>query len=343
MKLGFEGRALVHKQVTGVERYSIEILKQLKKMDDVSLEIFQPKTKNRYLQHIWEYTILPKLARKHNVDILFCPTGAAPFNLNKNIKLAVTIHDIAFLNFPHLYSKRFMYYYKIVLPKIIKRADIIFAVSNSEKSQIQSYYDVDSSKIVTVYEAAGDIFVDKKIEREDIILAVASLNKNKNLISLIKAFKLIMQQISHKLVLIGGQRSVISSDSEIFDLIKSIPQDRIVMTGYVDDDTLVNYYNRAKLFVFPSFYEGFGIPPLEAMACGCPILTSNISSLPEVCKDAALYANPYNVKEIANQMLHILTDKKLSMDLISKGYIRTKELTWEKTAKNIITYLKELK
>lgn len=342
MKLGFEARALAHENITGVERYSIEILKQLEENNSIKLKKFQPTSNNRYIQHIWEYTSLPKLVKESDIDVLFCPSGAAPFNLNKRIKLAVTIHDIAFLNYPDLYSRQFAFYYGVVLPKIIKRADIIFSVSDSEQKRIENYYPASKGKIFTVHEAASNIFFNKNLKRKKYILAVASLNKNKNLVSLIKAFQLLIDLIPHKLILIGGNRRIMSTDNEIFKLIKKLPEDRIVLTGYINDEELVNYYNQAELFVFPSYYEGFGIPPLEAMACGCPVIVSNTSSLPEVCKDGAIYIDPNDVNDIRTKILNVLTNPELSLKLIENGFKRTNELSWKNTTDRIINILGEI-
>lgn len=342
MKLGFEARVLAHVNMGGVERYSSEILKIIKNDCSIDLVTYKPKSNNRYLQHIWEYTYLPYKAKKDKLNVLFCPTGAAPFNLTKNIKLAVTIHDIAFINYPDLYSKAFKNYYQMILPKVINRADMIFSVSDNEKNKIEEYYKNSRGKIVTVHEASASFFTNKKLKKEKMILAVASLNKNKNLTSLIKAFSMLLNKIPHKLVLVGGNRTIISTDNNIIKLIAKLPKDRILMTGYISDEELVNFYNRAELFVFPSFYEGFGIPPLEAMACGCPTLVSNISSLPEVCQNASEYVNPNDIDELAMKMYQILTDKSLTNRLIYNGYQRTSELTWENTARKILQYLREL-
>jgi len=342
IKIGFDGRVFLHKNITGVERYSYEIYKYMKKIKKSDITLFKPSSKNRYLHHLWVYTYLPYQAKKKNVDVLFCPAGAAPFNLVKNILLGVTIHDIAFLNYPELYSRAFRLYYKLVLPFIINRANIIFAVSNNEKRRIEEYYPHSRGKIFTVYEGVSSIFVNRNHERKKIILAVASLNKNKNLSSLLRAFKKTLRDIPHKLILVGGVRKITSSDHQALKLVNSIPSDRIEMTGYINDEQLVNYYNIAELFVFPSLYEGFGLPPLEAMACGCPVVVSNTASLPEVCGDAAYYVDPYDVDSIAEGIYKVLIDENLRKTLIQKGLERAKLFNWEKTARQILRVFEEV-
>jgi glycosyltransferase involved in cell wall biosynthesis len=147
--------------------------------------------------------------------------------------------------------------------------------------------------------------------------------------------------LDYKLVLVGGYNKNVFAKTNLFELSKN--RDDIVFTGYLSDEKLVEYYNKASLFVFPSFFEGFGIPPLEAMACGCPCVVSNVASLPEVCGDSAYYVNPYDIEDIARGIETVLSDEKLREDLIKKGFENIKRFSWEESAKKIVQIIREIK
>ncbi len=341
MIIGFDGRVFSHKEMTGVERYSLEIFNQFKALNK-HVVMYKPNAESRYIQHLWEYSILPIKAKNSKVDLLFCPAGAAPFNLDRKMKLVVTIHDIAFLKFPEIYSFQFRKYYQTVLPLIIRRADRIIAISNSELQNIVQRYPQAENKIGAIHEGISGSFEFRNLNRERTILAVGSLNRHKNLSSLLKAFKRNLNRIPHKLVIVGSKRDIISRDSTLYELIDEIPGNRIVLKGYVSDNELADLYNKADLFVFPSIYEGFGLPPLESMACGCPVVASDVASLPEVCGDAAYYVDPYDISDIAKGIYDVLNDEQLQNQLRQKGLERVKLFSWKKTAKEILEVFDEI-
>jgi glycosyltransferase involved in cell wall biosynthesis len=340
MKLGFDGRVFCHEKVTGVERYARELYQKFDELDDV--ELFMPQTHSRYTQHLWVQTRLPLEALRSEVDLLFCPVLAAPIMLNKQIPLVVTVPDLAFLRFPDMYSWAFRTYYHLLMPWVLRRANLVLTISHTEQCNIIEQFPFVENKIETVHLGVAEHFYARGQEREPIILAVGSTNKHKNLASLLYAFALITTLIPHRLVIVGGSRSIISADPRIGEAMKNIPEGRVSLTGYVSDDELVDWYNRADLFVFPSLFEGFGLPPLEAMACGCPVIVSNRSCLPEVCGDAATYCDPEDFTEMARIIAELSADEPKKRAMSEQGLRHAAAYTWKRTAEQTMSAFRKV-
>lgn len=334
MNFGFDGRVFEHKIVTGVERFSRLTLNELNKIAQIKVYA-PPQTSNRYFDHLWTYTGLPIHCSLDRVDALYCPASSAPFNLSPKIGLVVTIHDISYLRFPGHYSRSFSAYYKFVLPHIIRRADAITTVSNAELNNIVKHFPEASGKISVVYPGISENFQNFGMERMPIILAVGSMNKHKNLTALVKAFSQAKEHIPHKLIIVGGKRDIISSDSDLHTAIRNIPLNRIEVMGHIPDAELIELYNRAEIFVFPSLFEGFGAVPLEAMACGCAVIASNASAIPEVCADAAYYFDPKDISSLRNAIISVALDATLKESLVSSGKERSSFFSYKRTADEI--------
>ena len=332
---------LKHSAITGVERYTIELLKAFDKAG-FQYDIAFPQFHNRYLQHLWEHTALVSKAKHY--DILFCPANIAPLLKPHKTKIITTIHDLSFIYFPDSFSKAFRSYYNFIIPKVLKISDAVIAVSNNEKEQIIKKYPFAADKIYAVQSGIGEEFLNCKIalEKKDYILYVGSLNRRKNFFGLIKAFYRIMNKISYRLVIVGGAYNIFKKDSGIKKILGKIPKNRITFKGYVNSkEELMDLYRRAYLFVFPSFYEGFGFPVLEAMACGVPVITSNTSCLPEICGDAAYYVDPYYTDSISEGIIKMLSDRNLREKLIGLGIARARLFSWEKSAENYLKIFEE--
>ncbi|MGB9857045.1 MAG: glycosyltransferase family 4 protein, partial [Dictyoglomaceae bacterium] len=196
------------------------------------------------------------------------------------------------------------------------------------------------------------VYEKKELERikskyklpERFILFVGNVKPHKNLKGLLKAFRIVAEEFKDLfLVITGKKEGFLKGDKEIFELIsKNFPlKERVIFTGYVDEKDLPILYNLAKLFVFPSLYEGFGLPPLEAMACGCPAVVSRIPPLLEICDDAVYYINPYDVGDIAKGITEVLENEKLRKELINKGFERVKEFSWKKSAREYLKLIKK--
>jgi len=231
-------------------------------------------------------------------------------------------------------------FYKLVIPNIIKSSKHIFTVSEFSKNEIIDFYKVDKNQISVIYNAVNQIFKpDIENTKERYILAVSSLNYQKNFHSLIKAFNLLDNK-DIKLYLVGNMNRNFAS----LDLLNLIENNKnIVFKGRVDDDALVKLYSNALCFAYPSLYEGFGIPPLEAQACGCPVVCSNVASLPEVGGEkSVIYCNPYDIVDIKEKIELVLDDDELQSDLRRRGFENIKRFSWEKSANKIIEIVKGL-
>ena len=337
--------------ITGVQRFAIEISKQLKKIYNDKIEFVSPKNIihkdlanelnvkiiGNKTGHLWEQIDLPKYLKENNNPLLLNFANTAPFFYKNKI---ITVHDIAYERFPQTFDWKFRLFYKIAIPNIIKTSKHIFTVSQFSKSEIINFYHPNPNKIDVIYNAVNDIFKPKTNNtKEDYILAVSSLNYQKNFHSLIKAFNL-LEDKNIKLYLVGG----INKNFASLELLKDIEHNKnIIFRGRVDDDELIKLYSNAKCFLCPSLYEGFGIPPLEAQACGCPVIVSNVASLPEVCRDSALYCDPYDTEDIKNKIEMLLNNEELQKECIQKGFENIKRFSWKKSAEKIINIIEGLK
>lgn len=337
MKIIFDGRVLTHTHFTGVENYTKSIYHYLTKKTNVLL--LKPKSKNKYLTHLWNHFILPF---KH-ADLLFCPANIAPFFVPKNKKLVVTLHDVAFLTYPDSFSSFFRSYYQWLVPKVILRADKIITISQASKNEIIRYYPFAKNKIEVISLGLDNHFhLLQNIEKKNQILYVGSLNTRKNFTSVIKAFDQLPYD-QYQLVIVGNFSSNFHLDKQTQDLLEKAKRNpNIEFKSHISDDELTLLYNESKLFLFPSFYEGFGLPPLESMACGTPVITSNLSSMPEVCGDAAIYIDPHSVEDISLKIQTVLNDEALQQKLINKGLEHIKQFTWEKATDEHIKVFKEV-
>ncbi len=336
--------------ITGVQRYGIEISLALKKKHKDIIFIAPKNIIHRDIAlkldaisfgdlsgHAWEQYELPKYLKKISSPLLVNLANTAPIFYKNKIS---TIHDIAFEKFPHNFSWKFRKSYQFLVPKIISSSKRVFTVSEFSKSEICSLYKTNASKIHVIPNASSSIFT-KGSHRESTakyILAVSSLTQQKNFTGLIDAFNILQDQ-RHELLLVGSINRNFATQT-LIDKIDSNP--RIKFSGRVSDKTLVDLYRNAAAFIHPSFYEGFGIPPLEAQACGCPVICSNIASLSEVCGSSALYFDPYNSSDIADKIDNVLADADLSKKLILSGFENIKRFSWESSANKILASIKDL-
>jgi glycosyltransferase involved in cell wall biosynthesis len=229
------------------------------------------------------------------------------------------------------------------MPINIKRADKIITVSKFSKCEIVKYYPKAKNKIKVIHLGIDEKFKKlKNIKKKNQILYVGSINERKNFSRIIKAYELLNNK-NLKLLVVGNFLNNFNINDESKKLLeKAYKNKNIEFKQNINNDELVKIYNESKLLLFPSFYEGFGLPPLEAMACGTPVIISNISSLPEVGGDAAVYCNPYDVEDIKEKIEIILNNEELQKQMIEKGVKRVNFFTWEKAAKEHIKIFKEV-
>lgn len=305
---------------------------------------------NRMINALFNYLHLPVNFFLPPTDIVHCTCYLTP--VSKKSKSVVTIHDLTPLLFPELhaeYTKKVMFR---GLLHSVRKVNKIIAISESTKKDVMRLFHVPEGKIEVIYEAADEIY--HPIEDSGIltqirskykipnkfILFVGVLEPRKNIARLIQAFSILKKKFEYKLVIVGGSGWFYD---EIFEQVRRLHlEGEIIFTGYVPREDLQALYNAAELFIYPSLYEGFGLPPLEALACGTPVITSNVSSLPEVVGDAALLVDPYNIEEMTQAMYRVLTDRNLRYSMIDKGLRQAKKFSWKRTAQETLQVYKEV-
>ena len=301
----------------------------------------------------WEQISLPRFLKKNKIDVLHSPSFVMP--IISKAKNVLTVADMTFITHPQVHTLIKRVYFSLFMPYSIKKADRVISISESTKKDILHYVKVDEKKIKTIYLAADSSFIvqnkekcRKKIkENYDVsspfILFIGMIEPRKNLERLIIAFSELRKKgnIPYRLVIVGRKGWKVRG---MLSMIKSLEIEKeIIFTGYVPDEDLARFYNAAEFFVYPSLYEGFGIPIIEAMACGCPVITSNISSMPEVAGDAALLVDPGDVSQISSAMRRLIKDKKLREDMIKRGIKRSSEFSWKKCAKETLKIYRGIK
>ena len=348
----------IGKNISGLGRYSKSILETLEclKFNDVNIKVYLNRAVIKDFNHIKNLQLLSApsyvspdfafkghlarllwsnyLAVKGKKAVIFNPSQLEGVFIKKN-KAITVIHDLI----PLIFKKGKLYYYfKYFLPYILNNSLKIITVSeHTKKLLLEHYKNISERKVHVIYNGISKKFNFLNLTKEPFILYVGRFEELKNIKNLLKAFSLLVKKykLDYELVLIGsGELNVGNLDEVVKRKIKVFKN--------ISDEKLVEFYNKASLFVFPSFYEGFGFPPLEAMACGTPVVVSNVSSLPEVCGDAGYYIDPYNVEDITRGMYEVLKDETLQKELVQKGFKRVKQFSWEKTVKDILEIMKEV-
>lgn len=354
-KILINGTFLVEK-ITGVQRYAIDIISEVDRLykdkyefiiavpnvvieNDYGFNILYDNVKlNRIL---WQQIRLPIIAKSINADILWSPCNIGPVFVG--IPHIINMYDASvFEGGIKWFNWKFVIYYKLMFKLLGRLSSYILVCSNFSKKELIKHNISTSEKLKVVYAAVSKKFLFNKFNpnKEYYVLSVGSRDPRKNIASLLKAWNILPKNLrsNFKLLIVGSKSK--SFREEFYN--KHLDYYNVLFKGYVKDDELIDLYRNAMLFVYPSFYEGFGIPPLEAMACGCPCVVSNAASLPEVCGDAAYYVNPYDIEDIARGIEKVLTDENLRQELVKKGFENVKRFSWEKSAQEIIQILQTL-
>ena len=356
MRIYFNGRFLTQ-HITGVQRYAIEIIKawdqicsNTKTEDEYVLLTPQKVEHNLHLKsietkkvgylhgHLWEQIELPFYTRD---GFLINLCNCAPI-LKKN--QTVTIHDAAIFACPDGFSFLFRLWYRIMFFCLSARLPIFFTVSEFSKKELSTYLGIPLERIHVTYNGvehikkniSEDTFQRIGLKNNNYILAVGSVNPNKNFSLILKIAKRMPEL--HFLIAGGGNSTVFQKKR------MSVP-DNVKFLGYVTDEELFALYAHASCFLFPSLYEGFGIPPLEAMTFGCPVVASNSASMPEICRDAAIYCDPDSPEEWGRAIRSLLKENSKVRDLLKKNVdVVTSQYSWAVSAKRmleiILSYLR---
>jgi glycosyltransferase involved in cell wall biosynthesis len=360
--VGFNGRFLIA-QRTGVQRCAYRLLEHIIRYGkDYNFIIFtgdseqhapewklpnvrvvaSPMVASRvFKNYFWEQFTLPRLAEKHGVDLLHNPANLAPlFFKGKSI---VNIYDISFILQPSWFSFNFRIIYKTLVPIIASRCNLILTCSNFSKNDILQTLPVKLNNLRVMYCAVDEIFFKYRVpyeQKKNRLLFVGSLEPRKNLRGLLEAFKLYKRknpEVNLELSVVGCKNNLFASEE--YDLGEF--QSSVHFEGYLTDEQLSVLYGSSRALIFPSFYEGFGFPPLEAMAAGTPVVTSACSSLPEIVGNAALLVNPNRVEEICVAIERVL-NYECAQRLIQAGDERVKLFSWTQAALHTLETYQEL-
>jgi len=291
--------------------------------------------------------MIPLAVRREGLDVVHDPTGVTPFLFGAGrARTVVTVHDVFPWSCPGTSTLLDTLIYRCWLPRLLPRVDAVITVSQASKADIVHYLKVPTDRVHVIYEGVDAAYrplsnAEVAMIRaryglpEGYILFVGSVEERKNLRRLLQAYAWLRETgIQRTLIVVGPRKWKYSG---ILATLKELNlEEHVIFTGYVPDADLPALYSGADLFVFPSLYEGFGLPPLEAMACGVPVVTSNTSSLPEVVGDAGLMVDPYDVEALAEAMHRVLTDALLREELIHKGLERARQFTWGRAAQETI-------
>lgn len=352
MKIYINGRFLTQ-SVTGVQRYALEVVKALDTLlekgiidgnrhdfciitpqniiNEFHLKHIKVKKIGKLSGHLWEQIELPLYVKK---DMLVNLCNAGPF-LKKN-QVSV-IHDAAVFANSENFSFLFRSWYKFLLKSQGGFSKRIVTVSKFSKSELINYLRINEEKVQVIYEGKEHFTIQEEdpafitrnnIDKKPYVLAVSSLNPNKNFGAIVKAMKY-LESSEFNIVIAGGTDPKVFSQNGI-----ELPEN-VIHLGYVSDAELKTLYKNAFCFIYPSFYEGFGLPPLEAMSVGCPIIISNRASLPEVGGEAALYCDPEKPEDIAEQIQKLTSDITLRSELVQKGLNQAGKFSWENCSREL--------
>ncbi len=316
---------------------------------------------DRYLNILWYRWRLPLYATYFTgqVDIYHGPDFVLP-PLNGKLRKVVTVHDLAFLEHPEYAVPELRAYLTKVVPEAVASADIVAAVSQATGQTLIKHFKTPAEKITVIPNGIRPSF--RRITdpillgatrhkyglKHPLVLGVGTLEPRKNHLGLIKAFyqaqasggKGKKQQRPAMLALAGGPGWLYDETRQLVAELKL--EKKVRFLGRVSELELITLYSLADVFAFPSFFEGFGVPPLEAMACGAPVITSNTSSLPEVVGDAALLVDPHNTNELAHAVTRLIEDEQLREELRQKGYQQVKQYTWPNSARKMLSVYEAL-
>lgn len=369
MKIAIEAQRIFRKEKHGIDIVALELIRHLQKIDKVNEYFILVKSDKdnqiisetdnfhiietpSYAYPLWEQIYLPRILKKVKPDILHCTGNTAPLNLN--IPLILTLHDIIFMKKKYtgsgrMYHRLGLSYYQWLVPRIIYSAKAIITVSEYGKQCISDYFSLTNDKIGIIYNGYNKkefhpISDEHKLKAcrskynlpEQFIFHLGNEDPRKNLVNVIKAASLLYKNKAINIPL------VISSitQKKLTRILRKINMPEmesfIHLPGYIPREDLACFYNMASVFLFPSFDEGFGMPVIEAMACGTPVITSNLSSMPEVAGEAALLVNPGNPEEIASVIKRLLLNKNMALAYQNAGLKRAPFFSWNNTANQVL-------
>lgn len=365
MKIAVNTRLLLKDKLEGIGWFTFESLKRMTQQhpevefififdrpysedfifsDNITPVVTGPQARHPILYYIWFNYSIPKILEQHNVDLFLSPDGYIP--LKSKVKTLAVFHDLNFEHYPKDLPSSERYYYRKYFPHFAANATRLATVSNYSKKDIVKQYKIDENKIEVVYNGANESFRPlpdniKKLVREKYtggkpyFIFIGALNPRKNLVNLLKAFDEFKKNDRNSVqLLIVGEKMFKTND--IFETYENMHfKADVNFSGRLNGIELHKALASALALTYVSYFEGFGIPIVEAFYTDTPVITSKVTSMPEVAGDAALFVDPFSPKDIAKALSKIATDNTLRLDLISKGKKRREKFNWQNTADNL--------
>ncbi|OPJ63381.1 glycosyltransferase family 4 protein [Clostridium oryzae] len=370
MRIGLDGRAAKWYRGTGIGNYTYQLISAINSIDNCNdYLLFAPEDSDldiNFSKHFtvrnitenntdnfWDSINIPNILLNNEVEIYHIPQNGIGMPNSKECPFIITLHDIIPYRLPDTVGKSYLKIFLEQMPDIIERCDGIITVSEYSKNDIIEEFNFPRDKIFVTYLAAESIYkpIDKNKSRDIIkhlygidypfILYVGGFSPRKNIVGLIEAFsKFSVKNSEFKLVIAGKKgisHTLYKEKAEALGI-----EDKVVFPGFISMEHLPYLYNASDLFVYPSFYEGFGLPPIEAMSCGVPVVTSNTTSIPEIVGDNAFLINPSDIDQLSSALDVMINDEIIRKDFISRGIKRAGELSWYNTAVQTLSAYKSI-
>ena len=379
MKIGIEGQRLFRRKKHGMDMVALELIRNLQRIDTENEYILfiKPDEDDRVIMETanfrivkpeggfypyWEQVALPRAARKAGCNILHCTSNTAP--VSTDIPLVVTLHDIIYMESSYLkimegsgslYQKFGNAYRRMIVPQIVKKSRKIITVSHFEKNRIGDFFGMAGDpRLTAVYNGVSEHFkpVSDQVELQRVkekyhlpdryFFFLGNTDPKKNTRGTLKAYSEFLKQTGSDIRLVMLDYDRVELEKLLAEINDPTLIERIVLTGYVVNTDLPSIYGQCEVFLYPSLRESFGIPMLEAMACGVPVITSNTSSMPEVAGDAALIINPFKPEEITDALISLTSDNALKKQFITKGFAQAAMFSWKAMAENVLRIYGEM-
>lgn len=369
MNIGIDARAAVWYRGTGIGTYTYQLIHNISLYDklneyllflpnenitgispgeNINIKLISEDRRDNF----WEEVDIPNILTNKEIDTYLVPQNGIGLPRDKNCPFAITLHDVIPYRMPETVGPSYLNLFTKEVPSIIENCDSIVTVSNFSKMDIHKEFSYPLDKIHVTHLAAEEIYYPRNkslckdhiknvygIEK-DFLLYIGGFSPRKNILGLIEAYSCLPSKIRENLslVILGKKgRSYYTYRDKAHKLgLKG----QVIFPGYVPVNELPLFYNACKVFCYPSFYEGFGLPPLEAMACGAPVISSCLTSMPEVLQDAAIYIDPYDPNDIKEKLLSLLENDTLRSNVSFKGLLHSANYSWKKTALETIAALK---
>lgn len=370
MRIAINTRFLLNTKMEGFGWYTYEVSKRLVEMHpehefffffdrpfdekfifgkNVTPLVLNPPARHPILFYIWFEWSVRRALKKHKIDLFFSPDGY--ISLGSKVPQIPVIHDINFEHYPNDIPFSARIYLRKFFPKFAKKAQKIITVSEYSKQDLINTYGIDAEKIHAIWNGASEMFkpislAEKEVvktkytKQSDYFLFVGALHPRKNLVRLVQAFERFKHETNSeiKLVIVGTN---LWKNVQFSSLVSQKMTSEIIFTGHLMLEDLAKVMAAARIFTFVPYFEGFGIPLVEAMRCGTPILSGNLTSLPEVAGDAAIYCNPFDIDDITANLIQMSTNEPVLKQLSEKGIERANLFGWDKTAQQVSSVLFE--